>query len=448
MKTRYLIVGSGAAGMTAGQTLLRAAPTAQVCLVTGDRYGYYSRPGLAYYLSKEIDEGQLFPLKLDLLRKNGLEWIIGNAVRLEPAQHLLHLQDGRALPYDRLLLAPGAIATMPDLPGIHLEGVVKLDHLEDCQHILKLARRGAEAVVVGGGITALELVEGLTACGMKVHYLLRGDRYWSNVLDPAESEMVAGHLKADGVQIHTEVQLSEILGKQRVEGVRTQQGEIIRCRMVAFAVGIRPRLELAQNGGLKVKRGILTDLYLQTSAPDVFAAGDAAEVVDPHSGESILESLWNPARQQGQVAAANMAGGSQAYERTAAVNVTRLAGIVTTIIGQVGQPKAAADRDLKGIMRGDSENWRQSSDAMLAKSYTPSCRVRLYVGQNVLRGALVMGEQTLSRPLQHLIENEIDITPIRAALFAPEADLIQIIRDYDRDVLQTRVHHLDEGSPT
>lgn len=432
--------------MAAAQTLLRADPAGHICLVSGDRHGYYSRPGLAYFLSKEIDEGQLFPMKLDTLRKKGVEWVTGNAVRLEPAQHLLHLQDGRALPYDRLLLTPGATATMPDLPGIHLEGVVKLDHLEDTQHIIKLARRGAEAVVIGGGITALELVEGLAAQGMKVHYLLRGDRYWSNVLDPVESEMVAEHLKADGVHIHTEVQVSEIVGKHHVEAVRTQQGELLRCRMAAFAVGIRPRLELARSGGLTVKRGIVTDAYLQTSAPDIYAAGDAAEVIDPLTGESILESLWNPARQQGKVAAANMAGGSEAYLRTSAVNVTRLAGMVTTIIGQVGQPKTSPDRDVKGIMRGDSENWRQVSEAMLAKSYTQACRVRLYVGERTLRGALVMGEQTLSRPLQHLIENEIDITPIRAALFAPEADLIKIIRDFDREFLLTMPHHLEDGS--
>jgi len=442
MTRRYVIVGSGAAGVTAAQTLLRADPAGQVCLVSGERYGYYSRPGLAYLLSKEIDEGQLFPLRLDKLRNKGLECVTGYAVRLEPGNHLLHLQDGRALPYDRLLLSPGATAVMPDLPGIHLEGVVKLDTLEDTQHIIKLARRGAEAVVVGGGITALELVEGFTARGMKVHYLLRGDRYWSNVLDPIESAMVAERLKEEGVQIHTEVKVSEILGKQHVEGVRTQTGEIIRCRMAAFAVGIRPRLELAKSSGVNVKRGILTDEHLQTSAPDVFAAGDAAEITDPLSSETILESLWNPARQQGQLAAGNMAGGSQAYQRTSAVNVTRLAGLVTTIIGQVGQPKSSPDRDVKGIMRGESETWRQVSEAMVAKNYTQACRVRLFVGEHTLRGALVIGEQTLSRPLQHLIENEVDITTIRMALLDPQADLMQIIRDYDHEYLSTMPHHL------
>jgi NAD(P)H-nitrite reductase large subunit len=446
MKTRYVIIGSGAAGIAAAETLLDADPACRVCIISPDPHGYYSRPGLAYYLAREIDESQLFPFHLNTWGQKSVEWIKSSAVRLNPAARWVHLQDGQTVLYDRLLLAPGATAILPDLPGIHLAGVVKLDTLEDTRQILKLARRGAEAVVVGGGITALELVEGLAASGMRVHYLLRGERYWSNILDPEESRMVEAHLKEDGIIIHTQTQVSEIVGKRNVEGVRTQDGQIIPCRLLAFAVGIRPRLELAAGAGLVVKRGIRVNEYLQTSDPCIYAAGDAAEMIDPLSGEGILESLWNPAMQQGHAAARNMLGANEIYRRSSAVNVTRLAGLITTIIGQVGEAKNAPDRDLKGIMRGDSEVWRQSADAMIAKSYTNGSRVRLFVGQKTLRGALVMGEQTLSRPLQHLIENEVDITPIRPALLEPGADLVQIIRDYDRQYLMTMVHHLENSA--
>jgi NAD(P)H-nitrite reductase large subunit len=105
-------------------------------------------------------------------------------------QHLIELKDGSHIGYDRLLIATGASAARSAVPGANLQGVVKLDNLEDARRILSLARRRRVAVVVGGGITALEIVEGLVAKGVKTHYFLRRDRYWHNVLDETESRIV------------------------------------------------------------------------------------------------------------------------------------------------------------------------------------------------------------------------------------------------------------------
>ena len=163
--------------------------------------------------------------------------------------------------------------------------------------------------------------------------------------------------------------------------------------MAAFAVGIRPRLELARSSEITVKRGIQVDEYLQTNQPDIFAAGDAAELIDPETGKGVLESLWYPARLQGRVAGGNMAGGNQAYQRISPYNVTRLAGIITTIIGQVEHKKKELDRDTNGIMRGDSEVWRQVTEAMVAQNSSGNNRLRLYVAEKTLRGALVMGDR-------------------------------------------------------
>jgi len=235
--------------------------------------------------------------------------------------------------------------------------------------------------------------------------------------------------------IHTGVQVSEVCGRSSVEGVMTQDGRTITGRMAAFAVGIRPRLELARSAGLDVKRGIKVNESLQTSQPDIFAAGDGAELTDPESGQGILESLWSPARSQGRTAGRNMAGCCEPYRPVPPLNVTRLAGLVTTIIGQVGQEKKDVDRDVNGIMRGDSEIWRQVSEAMVAQNSSGDNRLRLYVGEKTLRGALVMGDQTLSRALQRLIEDQVDISTIRPALLAPDANLTKIIQLFQKVVV-------------
>ena len=156
------------------------------------------------------------------------------------------------------MIAVGARALPLKVPGSKLDGVVKLDHLTDAQNILKLAKSGKTAVVVGGGITALELTEGLLARGMKVHYLLRGDRYWSNVLDQRESKVVEGRLHAEGVDLHYHAELKEIVGKKnRVSAILLENGQTIKCDMLAYAIGIHPCLELVQNTDLTMDLSLI-----------------------------------------------------------------------------------------------------------------------------------------------------------------------------------------------
>jgi NADPH-dependent 2,4-dienoyl-CoA reductase/sulfur reductase-like enzyme len=343
-------------------------------------------------------------------------------------EHALEIDGKSRLIYDKLLIAVGARALPLDAFGVNLEGIVKLDHLTDAKNILKLAKSGSTAVVVGGGITALELTEGLLARGMKVHYLLRGDRYWSNVLDEGESKMVEGRLQAEGVELHYHAHLKEIIGKKnRVAGIRLESGQTIKCDMLAYAIGIRPRLELAQNIDLKLDRGILVDEHLQTNDPDIFAAGDVAQVFDPLSGRAMLDSLWNPARDQGNVAGMNMAGRKTAYLKSPPFNVTRLAGLTTTIIGTVGRGQ---DADIVGIARGDSETWRDLPDAIEAQSGFDVNHMRLLIGEKNLIGAIVMGDQKLSWALQKMIAGGADISPIREKLMVPDAPIADLIADF------------------
>jgi len=425
MTTRYLIIGSGVAGIAAAEAIRQHDPRGEITLLSDDRHGYYSRPGLAYLLTGELPEAQLFPLKPAAWRELGLQQAAGVAARLEPLAHRVVLADGASLAYDRLLLATGALATPSPVPGAGLPGVVKLDGLEDAQQLIQLARRARAAVVIGGGITALEIAEGLHAHCRQVHYLLRGERYWSSVLDAAESEIIMTRLAAAGIQLHTRTEAAEIIGQHgRVAGVLTTDGRRIACDLVAVAIGVAPRVELARAAGLRVERGILTDEFLQTSAADVFAAGDAAQVHDPASGKALMDTLWNVARSHGAAAGQNMAGGRVPYVKSMPLNVTRLAGITTTIIGAVGR---WPDADMVGLARGDSETWRQLGQALVAEDQHEVNRIRLLVGPRTLLGAIVMGDQTPSRPLQRLVGEQVDITAIREPLLAPHAPIAALI---------------------
>ncbi len=424
----YVIIGTGVAGIAAAQAIRQHHPQAAIVLIGDEPDGYYSRPGLAYYLTRELPEQGLFPLRDRALSYLKLQIVHGRVVRIDAAGHRIELADGKSMKYHRLLIATGASAARLDLPGVDLQGVVKLDNLADARRIAKLARKARSAVVIGGGITALEIVEGLVARGVKTHYFLRGDRYWANVLDEQESRIIEHRLQEEGVQIHYRTEASQIEGKRgRVQAVITKDGARIKCQIVAIAVGIRPRTQLAVSLGLNVDRGILVSENLQTSAPDIFAAGDVAQVFDPATGRYNIDSLWDPARQQGFIAGLNMAGLPTVYRKDMPFNVTRLAGLTTTIIGTVGR---GVDEDLMGIARGDSETWRQLPDAIVAQRGFDVNQLRILIGEKRLLGAIVMGDQTLSKPLQDMISAKANIAPIRNALLYAQSDLPEILLDF------------------
>lgn len=419
MTRRYLIVGAGPAGVAAAGAIKSRDASGHVTIITDDPHGLYSRPGLAYYLSGEIGNDQLslpYAGEFELLR-------VG-AAAIDTDGHSVRLANGKSRQYDRLLLATGSEATKLTVPGADLEGVFKLDNMEDARWLVKQARRKGAAVVTGGGITALEIVEALAVRGVETHYVFRGARYWHNVLDESESAIVEKAMVAEGVHIHRSAQVAQVTGERgKVCGVATEQGLQIRCTLVGVAIGVRPRLELATSASLKTDRGIITDEYLQTSAADVFAAGDSAQVRDPVSGKSGVEMLWGKAVAQGRTAGDNMAGAHRPYRQAVPFNVTRLAGLTTTIIGAVA---GGSDQEIS-TFRGESERWRLPPGMIDVQRDFGFNRTRIALGARTILGALVMGDQTLSRPLHELIAGAVDITPVRDALLAPEAPVADII---------------------
>jgi 3-phenylpropionate/trans-cinnamate dioxygenase ferredoxin reductase component len=413
--TRHLLIGSGIAALSAAEAIRATDPSAAIVLVSEEGEPYYSRPGLAYLLAGRLPERQLHVRSSRGLHTLRLERVLGRVTAVAPASRQVSLADGRRLPYDRLLIATGAASIRPDFPGGNLPGVVRLDSLADTRGILKLARRGRTAVVIGGGSTALELVEGLHARGMRTHYLLRGDRYWPRVLDPSESALVESRLLDTGVQLHHRTEVAVALaGPGRVHAVETRTGQRIHCDLLAVATGVRPRLQLARDAGLRLDRGVLVDEFLETSAPGVFAAGDVAQTYDPRVGRSVLDTLWSAAEGQGWAAGLNMAGARTAYRKPVARNVTCLAGVVTTVVGDVG---GEDDLDLVAITRGQSEAWSGAPARSTVAHRGPVDRIRLRLAARTAVGAVIMGDQSLTETLTALIAAGTDLSPILPALW-------------------------------
>jgi NADPH-dependent 2,4-dienoyl-CoA reductase/sulfur reductase-like enzyme len=425
---RYVVVGTGIAGLSACEAVRERDPSAALTLVGEEPHPFYSRPGLAYLLTGSVPEKRLYVRTPGEVEALGLTRIHARVQSLDPAAHRLALGDGRTIGYDRLLLATGAVSIPPEFPGGDLDGVMRLDGLDQARAMLRRARRGRSAVVVGGGSTALEIVEGLHAQGMHVHYFLRGDRYWSKVLDAVESAIVEERLEMEGVHIHRRTEVARAVGENgRLTGVETVAGERIACDILAVAVGIRPRMELAQAAGMETDRGIRVDERLRTSAADVFAAGDVAQVMDPETGRAELDALWNSALQMGRAAGESMAGADAPYRKHVPMNVTRVAGLVTTVIGAVGGGK---DPDLKTMTRGQSESWTARGTETTVQARHGTDRVRVLLGERTVQGAIVMGLQVLSHPLARLVADRVDVSSIRPACIADPGTALRRLLDF------------------
>ncbi len=430
--TRYVLIGTGIAAISALEAIRSVDDQGEIVVISDDPYGYYSRPGLAYYLTGELEEKQLFPYqKEDFLRLRA-RFFRGRVVKVDPEQRQVALEDGTLLGYDKLLIATGAQAAPLKIPGAELRGVHKLDHLADARAMLENARRGGSAIVTGGGITAVEIAEGLAVRGMKVHYVMRSHRYWPSVLDEAESEIVERLLARENIQIYRKSELAEIVGRNgRVAGAYLAGGRFLKAELAAYAIGVTPRIALAQQLGLRCERGILVNEYMETSLADIYAAGDAAQVFDPASCRHLLDSLWGAALEQGHSAGLNMTGQKTPYQKPAALNITRLAGLTVTIIGAVSLPATSGDpaveKDLCSIARGDSETWRQLPGCIIAQSGFDVNHMRLMIGETHILGAVLIGDQRLSALLQKIIRQKVDITSIREQLLAPHAPLADVL---------------------
>ncbi len=244
---RHVIVGGGIAGLSAAEALRAVDSGADITLIGAESHPFYSRPGLAYLLAGEVPERQLTLRSAPELRELALDRVVDQVTAIDTAAHTVTLAHHEPLGWDRLLIATGAAAVAPDFPGAELDGVVQLGSLGDARRIIELSRGASAAVVVGGGPTAVELAEGLAARGLHVHYLLRGGRYFADVLDVVESRLVEEALQRQGIELHHHTRIGRVLGKAgRVSAVETATGAILPCRLVAVATGVRPRLEMAR----------------------------------------------------------------------------------------------------------------------------------------------------------------------------------------------------------
>jgi NADPH-dependent 2,4-dienoyl-CoA reductase/sulfur reductase-like enzyme/nitrite reductase/ring-hydroxylating ferredoxin subunit len=301
-----VIVGGGAAGHMAAETLRNEGYAGPVTILSDDAWPPYDRPNLSKdYLAGSAGEDWLDLRDADFYRERQIEIRTGARVtRIDPERHSVTLASGEEVPYGELLLAPGAAARRLPIEGMDLPHVKTLRDRSDCEAIIAALRPGGRVAVIGASFIGMEVAASLRKREIPVAVIAPESQPMELVLGPEVGARMRRLHEEHGVEFH--------LGRKpaRVEADRVvlDDGSSVEAAAVVVGVGVVPRLELAESAGLAIDRGIIVNEYLETSAPGIWAAGDAAAWPDPHSGSRLRIEHWTVAQRQGAVAARNILG--------------------------------------------------------------------------------------------------------------------------------------------
>lgn len=306
-----VIVGGGAAGFAAAEMLRRLGYRQPVTMISADDDGPYDRPNISKdYLAGNAPE-EWIPLRApDWYRDTRIDLLTGRRVgRLRPDARAVELDDGRRLEYGALLLATGASPIRLDVPGAQLPHVHYLRTLRDSRAIIERATDARRAVVVGASFIGLEVAASLRARNLEVHVVAPEEIPMQRVLGADLGGFVRGVHEQHGVQFH----MGQTVTSIAEPSVTLKNGTTLAADLVVVGIGVRPNLDVAEEAGLRVDRGVLVDEYLRTSMPGIWAAGDIARWPDRYTGSAIRVEHWVVAERHGQAAARNILGENQPY---------------------------------------------------------------------------------------------------------------------------------------
>ncbi|MDT7876868.1 MAG: FAD/NAD(P)-binding oxidoreductase [Sulfolobaceae archaeon] len=311
----YLIIGSGVAGYNALKELLTLRPKAKIVMITSDRYYPYDRPPLSKdYLKGKIDKEMLFFEPEDFYKRDNLEVILKKKVeKIDTEDKVAILEDGDNISFNKALIATGGSPRKLGINGENLRGVHYLRTLDDADGIKSEISKGKNAVIIGGGFIGIEVASSLTMLGVRTTVIEVMPYIWSTFVDEKISNFIQKYFETKGVQFILNESVKEIEGDERVKAVVLNSGKKLNADFVVIAVGIKPNVEIAQQSGINVNNGIVVNEYLQTNHPDIYAAGDVANILDPISGKRRRIEHWNNAEYSGKLAARNMLGRNESY---------------------------------------------------------------------------------------------------------------------------------------
>ena len=383
----HVIIGGGAAGVTAAREIRGWQPDAQIDMICADEQ-VHSRCMLHKYLSHERTAEELDFTEEGFFEKNRIIQICDRVVSVDTANKEVCLASDRKIAYDRLLIATGAESVIPPVGDLRrAENVSGLRHLSDAQKIDEMAEDAEEILIIGAGLVGLDAAYGLQERGKKVTVVEMAPRILPVQLDEHGATAYQELFERAGVSFRLlcSVQNAVCGADNRIHSVELDSGETIPCDMIIVAAGVRPSAGFLENSGIEVERGIKVNSRMATSVKDVYAAGDVTG----------LSGIWPNAMKQGKMAARNMCGAkpmpgveTEYTDTFAAKNTMNFFGLVTLCLGAL-QPE-------------EGDEVQTEEDMHIYR--------RAILRDGKVRGILLQGDISNSGIWQYIIKNEIDVS--------------------------------------
>jgi NAD(P)H-nitrite reductase large subunit len=316
-RKRYLLIGNGASGTYAAETIRKTDTDGEITLVTNEPYPLYNRVALPPFLRDEAKREKVFLRTPEQHAQKGIKLLVNTPIeRLDTVARVATAADGQEFPYDRLLIATGGRPNPLPAPGAtsDVQGIYNFQYWDDATAIRERITTARHAVVVGGSYIAYELAEAYRHHGLVVTWLIRGPRFLRRVLDEDGGALVDDIARAAGVQIIYGGEVAEVHSKDgQVCGVTTTTAQHISCDTIGVGLGVKMNVDFLQGTPITVRNGIVTNEFLETNVPDVFAAGDVAEFFDVSIGAHNQMGTWNNSVSHGRISGSNMLGERKFY---------------------------------------------------------------------------------------------------------------------------------------
>lgn len=338
------IIGNSGGGISAVKTIRKYDPESTITLISKEQTSFYSPLVLPHYIEGRVSRSELFTLSPEFYRQMGVRLLLGKEVNaLDGRRKAISLSDGGEISADSILIATGASPVLPEIEGVHSQGVFTLRTLADADRLLDHAP--SRVVILGTGAVGIELSVALKRKGADVTLIGRS-RVMSRLFTPAISEKIREILEENGVRVLLGQTIRGIYGDP-VEGVRTEH-EDVPCDAVIIALGTIPNTQFinADEIALSARGAVVVDEHLRTSLEDIYAAGECADSVDVLSGERGVNLTWPAAIEQGKIAAMNMIGRKRTYRGSLSLNVIHVFDVPVASVGDLEGEQV--DRDYQG----------------------------------------------------------------------------------------------------
>ncbi len=330
----YIIIGAGPAGVIAAETLRKCDPSGAITLIGAEAEPPYSRMAIPYLLAENVGEEGTH-LRHGDDHYGGLNITVRQerVSKVSPSDGSITLEGGDSLKYGRLLIATGARATRPPVPGMDLDGIESCWTLADSRRIAAAAKSGSKVVLLGAGFIGCIVLEALAERGVELTVIEMEDRMLPRMMDETGGDMIKRWCESKGVAVMTGAKVTGIEAAGGGYTLALDGGGSVDADLVVCATGVTPNLDLLDGSGVETDVGILVDDHLETNVAGIYAAGDVAQGPDFSSGEKQVHAIQPTAATHGRIAALNMAGQVTHYEGSLAMNVLNTLGLVSSSYG-------------------------------------------------------------------------------------------------------------------